>query len=190
MNAFAAHRPTKNLWRDVNDQLYLSLAKAFGHCIRWLYRGTTAITFGNIPPVVGAACIVQRDGRILFIDRSDGLGYSLPGGIMKTDETLERAVLREVREETGFEVEILALLGAYSGPDRDPRFSSVSIVYTATIVGGNEKSSREGKVQWLELDRLPAHMAFDGLAVIRDYLDEMSVSVPRVNQGHKQQLQA
>ena len=186
MNAFAAHRPIKSIWHDVNDQLYPSLARAFGHCIRWLYRGTAAITFGNIPPIVGASCIIQRDSRILFIDRSDGLGYSLPGGVLRADETLEQAVLREVKEETGFEVEILTLLGAYSGPNRDPRFSSVSIVYTAMIVGGKEKSSREGTAQWLEIDRLPTHMAFDGLTVIRDYMEEMSISGPRVCQISRQ----
>lgn len=157
--------------RQGSARLYAHWNRVCLWTVCWLYRLATKITRGCLPPIVGASCVVQHDGRILAIDRSDGLGYSLPGGVIKSDETVEQALLREVREETGFEVEIRGLVGVYSGPDRDPRFSSVSIVYSAEIVGGVEQDSREGAVRWLDLYDLPLGMAFDS-HVVRDLVGD------------------
>jgi 8-oxo-dGTP pyrophosphatase MutT (NUDIX family) len=62
-----------------------------------------------------AACIRDEQGRILLVHRSDGL-WSVPGGGLDPGERLDQAVVREVREETGLEVEPLALIGVYSDP--------------------------------------------------------------------------
>jgi ADP-ribose pyrophosphatase YjhB (NUDIX family) len=89
---------------------------------------------------------------------------------MKSNETLEQTLLREVREETGFEIEIRGLVGVYSGPERDCRFASVSVVYAAAIVDGVQQDSREEAVRWLDLRILPPCMAFDSHAAISDYV--------------------
>ena len=65
-----------------------------------------------------AACIRDEQGRILLVRRSDGINlWSFPGGAMELGERADEAVIREVREETGLEVEPVALIGVYSSPD-------------------------------------------------------------------------
>src|SRR5947208_15167364 len=93
------------------------------------YRIIVLFTFGQISPLLGAGIIVERDGKILLIDRSDGLGYTVPGGIVRYRETVEQCVLREAREETGYTVNITGLVGSYSRPGRDQRFRAVAIRY-------------------------------------------------------------
>ena len=67
-------------------------------------------------PYLAVSAAIFRDGRVLIVRRArppaDGL-YTLPGGGVELGETLEEAVVREVREETGLEIEILELLEIY-----------------------------------------------------------------------------
>jgi ADP-ribose pyrophosphatase YjhB (NUDIX family) len=73
---------------------------------------------GNDLLILTAAggCIRDEQGRVLLLRRSDGL-WSVPGGGLEPGERLDQAVVREVREETGLEVEPVALIGVYSDPD-------------------------------------------------------------------------
>src|SRR5215470_10353248 len=87
-----------------------------------IYRIIVLLTLGQISPLLGAGIIIEQDGKILLIDRSDGLGFTIPGGIVRHRETIEECVLREVREETGYTVKITGFVGIYSAPERDPRF--------------------------------------------------------------------
>src|SRR6266705_3514254 len=101
------------------------------------YRVIVLFTLGQISPLLGAGIIIEQDGKFLLIDRSDGLGYTIPGGIVRHRETVEQCVLREAREETGYEVNITGLVGIYSSLQRDPRFRAVSIAYKGSIVSGS-----------------------------------------------------
>jgi ADP-ribose pyrophosphatase YjhB (NUDIX family) len=105
----------------------------------------------------------------LLIDRSDGLGYTIPGGIVRYKETVEQCVLREAREETGYTVAITGLVGIYSRPERDPRFRSIAIAYKGIIVDGSIHGSSEGKPCWREPGEVFGHMAFDCEDMLKDY---------------------
>nr|PZN17897.1 MAG: DNA mismatch repair protein MutT [Pseudomonadota bacterium] len=86
-------------------------------------------------PVVGVAAAAHTDDdRWLLVRRADSGEWALPGGTLEWGETLERGVLRELAEEAGVdEVALGRLVGAYSRPDRDPRFHAVTIVVEASI---------------------------------------------------------
>src|SRR5919197_5191609 len=98
-----------------------------------VFRIIALLTLGQISPILSACVIIERDGKFLLIDRADGLGYTIPGGIVRYRETVEQCVLREAREETGYDVAITSIVGVYSALDRDPRLRAVSIAYRGTI---------------------------------------------------------
>ena len=73
---------------------------------------------GTVIPCVGAV-IKDEQGRLLLIKRGHEPGaglWSLPGGRIEPGETDAEALVREMREETGLEVEPGRLLGSVSGP--------------------------------------------------------------------------
>lgn len=91
-------------------------------------------------PEVAADVVIEledRPGRPIVVIRRahPPLGHALPGGFVDIGETVEHAAVREAREETGLDVDLVALLGVYSDPARDPRGHTVAIVYVATARG-------------------------------------------------------
>lgn len=135
-----------------------------------IFRLIALLTLGQISPILSACIIIEQDGKILLIDRSDGLGFTIPGGIVRYRETMEQCVLREACEETGYTVAINGLVGVYSALDRDPRLRAVSIAYRGTIVSGSMHSSSEGEACWRAPEEVFGHMAFDCEEMLKDYL--------------------
>ena len=88
-------------------------------------------------PVVGVVVVARTaDGRWLLVRRADTGTWALPGGTVEWGETLRTTVVRELDEEAGCDVEdadIGALLGAWSRPDRDPRFHAVTVVVACAV---------------------------------------------------------
>ena len=115
------------------------------------------------------ALIVRRNGRIVLVKRKKPPyeGYwALPGGFVEYGETVENAVVREVKEETGLDVEIKGLIGVYSKPDRDPRGHVVSIAYLTIEVGGELRGSEETEIG--EFNVIPDKLAFDHREILGD----------------------
>src|SRR5438045_2599964 len=92
-----------------------------------------------------AACAVvfDGDGRILLHKRSDNGRWALPGGTIERDESAHEAIVREVKEEAGYDVEVVRLIGFYSDPKHTTiRYPDGHVVqYTAVsfecrLVGG------------------------------------------------------
>src|ERR1700738_3250125 len=67
---------------------------------------------------IGVFAIIVQDGAVLLSLRRDIDWWNLPGGGMELGETVDEAVCREVREETGLEVEVEYLVGVYSKPQK------------------------------------------------------------------------
>jgi 8-oxo-dGTP pyrophosphatase MutT (NUDIX family) len=109
----------------------------------------------------GQALVVDHEGRILMQRRADSGNWSLPGGVMELGETLGQAVVREVREETGLDVELTGILGIYTDPrhviaydDGEVRQEFV-IAFTAQPVGGELRGSDEStEVRWVRVSEL------------------------------------
>ena len=89
----------------------------------------------NPYPTVDAIIELPGD-RVVLIERANPPhGWAFPGGFIDVGEPAEDACLREAHEETGLEVTLVALLGVYSAPDRDPRHHTLSVVYVARSSG-------------------------------------------------------
>src|SRR6202051_2503069 len=90
-------------------------------------------------PPIAADVIAEIGDRIVLIERKNfPPGWAIPGGFVDLGETVEHAAARELREETSLEVELRALLGVYSRPDRDPRGQTISVVYIGRARGTPE----------------------------------------------------
>lgn len=91
------------------------------------------------PRLTVDAVVVDPQQGVLLVRRKhepfQGF-WALPGGFVEDGESCEAAVVREVREETGLAVRVVALFGVYSQPGRDPRGHTVSVVYLCQPQGG------------------------------------------------------
>ncbi len=119
-----------------------------------------APTANTVVPSVVA--IVQDDeGRVLLIHRTDNNLWALPGGGHEIGESISQTVAREVREETGYDVEVEAVTGLYTDPhtvmvydDGEVR-QQFSIAFRARLLGGEARTSSESRqVSWFSLDEL------------------------------------
>ncbi|HEY3172594.1 MAG TPA: NUDIX hydrolase [Thermoanaerobaculia bacterium] len=127
------------------------------------------------PRLTVDAWVRDRRGRLLLVRRGRPPfkgSWALPGGFCELGETTEASCAREVREETGLRVRIGPVLGVYSDPKRDPRGSTVSVLYAATPVAGTVRGGDDADdARWFsrrELRRLD--LAFDHGQIVREQL--------------------
>ncbi len=129
------------------------------------------ITFYKNPLPTVDIILYTPDGQVVLIKRKNPPhGWALPGGFVDYGESVEDAAVREAREEVGIEVELEALLGVYSSPDRDPRHHTLSVVFMAPL--GDPSRMRAGddasQTCLFPLDSLPP-MAFDHAKILMDF---------------------
>lgn len=107
-------------------------------------------------PIFAAETAVVHDNQVLLIRRSDIGGWAFPGGFIDPGESVAQAAIRETREETGLEVELVRLLGIYSRP-RWRRAGVHNVAFIARPIGGVLSTSPETTdVRYFRPDRLPA----------------------------------
>ena len=131
--------------------------------------------------VVGSSAVVVDSGnRILLQRRSDSGNWALPGGAMDIGETFAESVIREVKEETGFDVRIDRIVGIYSDPghvfsygDGEVR-QEFNICLACTIQRGSlQVSSESTAVGFFAFGDIASIQMHDSIRVrIRDYLDD------------------
>lgn len=104
------------------------------------------------PPVVHQAVVLSERGVLLAV-RDELRGWELPGGFAVEGEPGEAAVVREVFEETGFEVVVQRWVGDYVRTGFRPHTARI---YACRVEGGSLRSSRETpRVRWFECGSLP-----------------------------------
>ena len=122
-------------------------------------------------PLLTVDGVVVEDGAVLLIRRRNppfAGRYALPGGFVDVGETVETAVVREVREETGVDTAIERLLDVYSDPSRDPRGHTVSVTYLLRRLGGILAGADDADdARFFALDALP-ELAFDHAHILAD----------------------
>ena len=110
-----------------------------------------------------AAAIFDDQGRILLHQRTDNGRWALPGGTMETGETADQCVIREVKEETGFDVEVVRLIGVYSDPVHTTitypdgnTIAYVSLLFECRVLGGEATLCDESAaIDWFDPRDLP-----------------------------------
>lgn len=123
-------------------------------------------------PIPTVDCIVEQPGdRIVLIKRRNPPeGWALPGGFVDEGEPLHVACVREVREETGLEVDLSEQFFTYSDPARDPRKHTLSTVYIGWAEGEPRGSDDAAEARAFPVGELPSPLCFDHGTILADYL--------------------
>lgn len=121
-------------------------------------------------PFPTADLIIEYNRGIVLIKRKNPPeGWALPGGFVEYGESLEAAAVREAKEETGLDVELLRQFHAYSDPKRDPRHHTITIVFLAKAKGNTVAGDDAKEIGVFSKDTLPEQIAFDHRDIINDY---------------------
>jgi ADP-ribose pyrophosphatase YjhB (NUDIX family) len=120
----------------------------------------------SLVPAASAA-VSNEHNEILMQRRADNNLWALPGGTMDPGESIGQTAVREVREETGLDVEINGIVGIYSDPRHIIEYSDgevrqqFNICFSARLLGGTLRASDEStEVAWItpqSLEELPIH---------------------------------
>jgi ADP-ribose pyrophosphatase YjhB (NUDIX family) len=130
--------------------------------------------------VPGASAIVADGaGRILLHRRDDNELWSIPGGAMEVGERIADTVVREVKEETGLDVEPEAIVGIYSNPQHVVEYADgevrqqFSVCFACRVVGGDlavsDESLEVGFFTPAQIEAMPMHESIR--LRIRHYLE-------------------
>ena len=114
-----------------------------------------------------AVVVDERERMLLALwNEVDEPLWTLPGGGVELAESVEEGVVREVREETGYDVELGRLLGVDTvvvSPeertvDRDRWFRGIRVIYQASVTGGRLRDEVDGttdEARWIPLADVP-----------------------------------
>jgi 8-oxo-dGTP diphosphatase len=116
-------------------------------------------------PVVGVGAVVVRDGRALIVKRAHEPRkgeWSLPGGLLDLGESLADAVRREVREETGLDVELGPIIETFDRVHRDEsgriRYHFVIVDYVCWSASGEALAGSDAEaVAWVRADEIDTY---------------------------------
>ena len=122
-------------------------------------------------PVPTVDIIIEVAGRgVVLIERKNiPHGWALPGGFVDYGESLEAAAVREAKEETSLEVQLIEQFYTYSDPSRDPRKHTISTVYIATAQGVPRAADDAKTAGVYSENQLPKPIVFDHSRILADY---------------------
>ncbi len=114
----------------------------------------------SIVPSV-TAIVLDAEGRLLLVHKTDNNLWALPGGGVDPGESVSQAVVREVKEETGIDVEVTDLVGVYTNPHHVMAYDDgevrqqFSLCFRTRLLGGELRTSSEtSQVAFVDLDQL------------------------------------
>ncbi len=123
-------------------------------------------------PFCTVDAIIETEGGIILIKRKNPpSGWAIPGGFVDYGESLEDAVRREAKEETGLDIKLIRQFHTYSDPKRDPRHHTVSTIFIATAAGKPKAGDDAREVGIFNKDNLPEDIAFDHRQILEDYFN-------------------
>ena len=127
-----------------------------------------------VTPLIAADIITELtdlpERPIILIERlNPPFGWAIPGGFVDVGESVERAAIREAKEEISLDVQLLSLLGIYSDPKRDSRGHTVTAVYVAQAQGMPKAADDAKNLKIVTEKQLPDQLVFDHAMVLQDY---------------------
>src|SRR5512136_2357817 len=125
--------------------------------------------FRNPIPTVDIIIEIESKGIILIKRKNPPYGWAIPGGFVDYGEPLEEAAVREAKEETNLDVELVKQFHTYSDPGRDPRFHCVSTVYIAKGHGTPQARDDAREIGAFTDSSLPKDLVFDHAKILEDY---------------------
>lgn len=125
-----------------------------------------------LTPFLTVDAIIELRGGIVLIERKNPPpGWALPGGYVEYGESVEKAVVREAREETGLRIRLEEQFHVYSDPRRDTRRHNVAVVFIATASGAPKGGDDARNARCFAQQEIPFDdLAFDHSRILRDYL--------------------
>jgi 8-oxo-dGTP pyrophosphatase MutT (NUDIX family) len=131
------------------------------------FNDPNAPTANSVVPSVTVAVRDDR-GRVLLIHKVDNNLWALPGGGHDAGESITDTAVREVREETGLDVEVVRLVGTYTNPNHVMAYDDgevrqqFSLCFEGRWIGGQprEDGTETKEVRWVtpaDLDQLNIH---------------------------------
>ena len=129
--------------------------------------------YKNPTPTVDV--LVELDGRpgeLVFIERKhEPLGFALPGGFVDEGEFLADAAVREAKEETGLDIELIELFHCYSDPKRDKRLHTCSTVFICRAAGMPEGGDDAASAVVCRPEEMQDKLVFDHALIVADYVE-------------------
>lgn len=117
--------------------------------------------------------LTSEDDKIVLIQRESDTFHgfwALPGGMVEEEETIEEALIREMKEEVGVKVKPKEILGIFSDPERDPRGRVISTVFICEYEGELKPGSDAGRILLCSAEEaLSMNLAFDHNLIIQCY---------------------
>lgn len=124
--------------------------------------------FRNPLPTVDIIIRMAR-GIVLIRRKNKPHGWAIPGGFIDDGESAEAAARREAKEETNLALNDLKQFHVYSSPRRDPRFHTLSVVFTARGRGCLKARDDAAAIGIFGPRSLPSRLAFDHRKILSDY---------------------
>jgi len=117
----------------------------------------------------------NKKGIVLVKRKNPPYGWALPGGFVEYNESLEQTAIREAMEETNIKVKDLKQFHTYSQPGRDPRFHTITTVFTASADSLPKAASDAEEVvvatkEEILSDKYP--LVFDHKKILQDYFSK------------------
>ncbi len=129
-----------------------------------------------VTPLLTADVIIEMplidETPIILIQRKfEPYGWAIPGGFVEVGETIAIAARREALEETSLEVELDALLGIYSDPERDFRGHTACAVFIGKASGKPIAADDAKDIALFDPFNIDVELAFDHREILEDYCD-------------------
>ncbi|MGZ3525494.1 MAG: NUDIX domain-containing protein [Thermodesulfobacteriota bacterium] len=125
--------------------------------------------YQNPIPTVDIIIEIDLMGIVLIKRKNPPYGWAIPGGFVDYGESSEKAAMREAKEETNLEVNLVRQFHTYSDPKRDPRHHSISTVYIAKVEGLPQAKDDALEIGTFNESNLPEEIAFDHRSILKDY---------------------